>query len=99
MDGANTVKKGIAEMRRAHGTFASSILLIQQSPLVFTKWLLLERAGSRWIFLTWIFLPHRRSVVSSTPMATGPRGRKVHNNKRKRMALNSRLDQTAQLST
>ena len=46
-DGASTVKNGKPQIRPAHGTSASSCIEIQRSPLVLTKWLLLDRTGSR----------------------------------------------------
>jgi hypothetical protein len=46
-DGANTVKNGKPQIRPAHGTTASSCIEIQRSPLALTKWLLLDRTGSR----------------------------------------------------
>jgi hypothetical protein len=41
------VGNGKPQIRFAQETLTNSIMLIQRNPLAFTKWLLLERTGSR----------------------------------------------------
>jgi hypothetical protein len=60
--------------------------LSQRSPLALTKWPWLERTGSRYIPRALIRRPHRRSMVSSIPMTTGPSG-----TRRSTTMLSSRL--------
>ena len=46
-EGTSAVRNGKAQTRPAYGIGASSIRLIQRSPLVLTKWASEERTGSR----------------------------------------------------
>ena len=50
---------------RPQGMLASHIRLIHRRPDALTKWLLLERAPSRYIPLAMMRLPRLRSIVSS----------------------------------
>jgi hypothetical protein len=46
-DGASIVINGNAHIRCANGTPANTIIVTHRNPLAFTKWLLLDRTGSR----------------------------------------------------
>jgi hypothetical protein len=66
-------------IKLVHDTGVSTIKLNQRSPLALTKRPRLERIGSRYIPRALIRRPHRRSMVSSIPMTTGPSGRRCSN--------------------
>lgn len=46
-EGASALRKGSAHTRPAQGIGTSSMRQIQRKPLTMTKWLWLERTGSR----------------------------------------------------
>jgi hypothetical protein len=71
-DGASSVSTGSALIRFAQGIGASTMKLSQRRPLVLTKCPWLERTGSRQMPRAAMRPPQRRSMVSSTPMITGP---------------------------
>ena len=58
----------------AQGRGVSTMKLNQRKPPAFTKWPWLERTGSRQMPRAVIPGPHRRSMVSSIPITTGPVG-------------------------
>ncbi len=88
-----------AQTRPAHGTGASCIRLSQRRPLALTKYPRKERTGSRSILLAATRASRRRSIVSSRPSTTAPRGINAASNKRSRMAVAARGFHTARLST
>src|SRR3954451_4563110 len=73
--------------------------LSQRRPLALTKWPRLERTGSRYIPRAAIRAPQRRSMLSSTPITTGPFGTKAATSSNRRRCASAREHQCPWLST